>query len=878
MAGEANIWNPRALLAISGDTKSVEERLTATANQTLFTLTDFVYVVGTGALEVHKNGLLLTKNVDWVEQTDTTFSLLIPATAGDQIIATGHVAITGDVDVRDTDIFLANNQALRDYAGTEETIYIKGNVTAGDGGEQFFQLFTGAAIGAFLDDDADILLPTGGNGSIAWVSNTNLSRIARTLNVPFSALINAVDRSKVLGPISHIYDASTQVTYEKPLAVGIGEFIISVSGDQLTTTANTYTMIAVDATAYTMTLANALADPFVRLGSTKQISDRDYRRFKWVSGETPNGLDIIAHDTLSLQIKLIGTQSISVESLGAVTGTDISAEMQKAVDILSIFGGEVTTNGNYELIQVTVSKDHVTFKLNGSIDVSNATTSPIFFNDAFTGGKVLGGEILGVKTPITSFDGVIQFGTTTNTKNGGHSQGLVQGVHIHDISSIGVLVYNQSENVLVDHCHIHDVDNCVGFFKNSTNCKITNNLLERTYTGDDIDGIYHHVHGIYLRGWNHQASNNTIRNCGGYAVNCNDDSNEGSGVHIISSNHMYGCRDGAMLIVQGTSVIAESNYMYLNHAQVTDTVTTSVLDKWGVSATFGDDRIEAKLDWTKDESDFGGPEKGTVAVWGGDKNVDQRTILSNNIIEDNFTKWQIFVGDTSVANPVNELHILGGSILGDFAVFTNTPIANALVISGVEIRTNRMELEVSPTGIMSVSGNITIDQQGEELSFGLLINGGNIGKFEPNITCTDLAGTNYPAVVLVQGTVSGKLGGVVKIGAGLGSAVGVNRSTTLSGVNIASNGQVDVTTTVIGNGGSGREDNQNGITFTQDALNVNHLSTVIGSSITGVWAGVMNTKVAAPALSNACIIQNANQSTHNPTGGATITLNNLVIA
>jgi len=169
MAGEANIWTPRTLLQLSADTKSIEEKLTATAGQTLFTLKDFTYVISTGALEVHKNGLLLTKNVDWVEQTLSTFSLVIPATAGDQIVATGKVGITGTVDVRDTDIFLANYQSFRDYTGAEITIFAQGELTHGDTGEAFFSFKSGFAIGTFVDNGSTILVPTGGDGSSAWV-------------------------------------------------------------------------------------------------------------------------------------------------------------------------------------------------------------------------------------------------------------------------------------------------------------------------------------------------------------------------------------------------------------------------------------------------------------------------------------------------------------------------------------------------------------------------------------------------------------------------------------------------------------------------------------------------------------------------------------
>ena len=130
MAGEANVWNPRTLIETSADTKRIEEKFTALVNQTFFTLIDFAYALNSGSLAVYRNGLFLKEGIDWVENTDTTFSRIVPSTAADVIVAVGHVAITANVDVRDTDIFVTNYQAIRDYAGTEITLDIDAIVNA----------------------------------------------------------------------------------------------------------------------------------------------------------------------------------------------------------------------------------------------------------------------------------------------------------------------------------------------------------------------------------------------------------------------------------------------------------------------------------------------------------------------------------------------------------------------------------------------------------------------------------------------------------------------------------------------------------------------------------------------------------------------------
>lgn len=181
-AGEANIWNPRTLLQLSADTKRIEEKFTATAGQSLFTLSDFAYVISVGSLAVYKNGLLLKEGVEWTENTATTFSLTVGAVVGDVIIAVGFVGMTANVDVRDTDIFVPDYQAIRDYAGTEVSLYAQGHTTLGDGGEHFFEKHTGAAPAFFVDNNYNIIVPAGGDGSIAWLCSTK----------PFVSIANAV--------------------------------------------------------------------------------------------------------------------------------------------------------------------------------------------------------------------------------------------------------------------------------------------------------------------------------------------------------------------------------------------------------------------------------------------------------------------------------------------------------------------------------------------------------------------------------------------------------------------------------------------------------------------------------------------------------------
>jgi len=171
--GEANVWQPKEIAQVNANTSLVQESMVAIAAQTQFTLNSFAYTVGSGSLTVYKSGAdgdlhALRPGIDFVENTTTQFSLVVAASAGDKVLAIGFTGVTANVDVRDTDIFLANHQAIRDYAGTETLIYCRGGVITRDGGEGFFTEITGAAIGTYVDNSLDIILPSGGDGSIAW--------------------------------------------------------------------------------------------------------------------------------------------------------------------------------------------------------------------------------------------------------------------------------------------------------------------------------------------------------------------------------------------------------------------------------------------------------------------------------------------------------------------------------------------------------------------------------------------------------------------------------------------------------------------------------------------------------------------------------------
>lgn len=58
---------------------------------------------------------------------------------------------------------------LKDTPLSYERVYVKAHSTEGDGGHGVFRSVTGAAAGTYVDNNGTIIVPTGGDGSSAWV-------------------------------------------------------------------------------------------------------------------------------------------------------------------------------------------------------------------------------------------------------------------------------------------------------------------------------------------------------------------------------------------------------------------------------------------------------------------------------------------------------------------------------------------------------------------------------------------------------------------------------------------------------------------------------------------------------------------------------------
>ena len=84
------------------------------------------------------------------------------------------------------------------------------------------------------------------DGSQDTTGYTDIQAIARSLNVPFSAVIYSTDTTRNLDGVQYIYDNSNETTWSKPSGAQAGDVIVSVVDDQLTVTSGTYTMVKVE--------------------------------------------------------------------------------------------------------------------------------------------------------------------------------------------------------------------------------------------------------------------------------------------------------------------------------------------------------------------------------------------------------------------------------------------------------------------------------------------------------------------------------------------------------------------------------------------------------------------------------------------------------
>lgn len=92
-----NIWAPGTAISANNSLKS--QSFVASAGQTVFTLTSFLYAVRTGSLCVYVGGLHQRAGVDFTETAPNAFELTTGVSAGTIVTAVAAVEVSGTVDL-----------------------------------------------------------------------------------------------------------------------------------------------------------------------------------------------------------------------------------------------------------------------------------------------------------------------------------------------------------------------------------------------------------------------------------------------------------------------------------------------------------------------------------------------------------------------------------------------------------------------------------------------------------------------------------------------------------------------------------------------------------------------------------------------------------
>ena len=218
---------------------------------------------------------------------------------------------------------------------------------------------------------------------------TELKAIARSLNVPDSAVIYSTDTTTVLDDIAYIYNASVSKAYITPVGIGAGEKISSVDGLVLTTDSSTYQLQPVkevnsEGTANVMDYGavgdgeyNLLSDTYATLVSAWKdypaaISLSDSKDWAAFQSAINTGKDVIVpkpYPSYMLNRELLFiTESQSMTGAGAGTGKGKNfVEYYLPKTALTWFGTGIKylhTRRNPKPTEATANDDSISTNIN----------------------------------------------------------------------------------------------------------------------------------------------------------------------------------------------------------------------------------------------------------------------------------------------------------------------------------------------------------------------------------------------------------------------------------------------------------------------------------------------------------------------------------
>ena len=293
MSNSASVWAPAIQTEISGNTKSVSEVIVATEGQVAFNLTTFEYARNTGALEIYKQGLLVTPLLAWEEVSSTMFTLTTPASSGDIIVAVGKVGITGAVNTCNFSEVSAAASAVASEASavnseasavTSEAASVVSLSAANYIGE--WSTLSGAAFiyASVSHNDSFYMLlvsladVTSSEPGVTadWQAIQSITdNVALGLNVAKNAVQIGIAGTTISATCQYLYVPNQQKTYGKPAAVGDGETITSIVNAVLETNIANYLMeLVISTSEFINTLASNSGSDYVGTDNGETVTER----------------------------------------------------------------------------------------------------------------------------------------------------------------------------------------------------------------------------------------------------------------------------------------------------------------------------------------------------------------------------------------------------------------------------------------------------------------------------------------------------------------------------------------------------------------------------------------------------------------------------
>ena len=210
----ASVWQPGSTVSVNSANDVAAQSFQAILNQTVFTLTNFNYVPGTGSLLVFVNGAVQRPGIDFFETSSTTFTLTDASYATDVVLAIGFNYIEAVASSSDA----ANTNYTPPFSGAVSTT-VKNKLA------QTVSIKDFGAIGDGTTDDSSaftaLVTYCAATGATGWIPagtySISPSSITFSSNTPFRIVGDGVDSTT----LKNRNTASSFIYWTNPNGVSI---------------------------------------------------------------------------------------------------------------------------------------------------------------------------------------------------------------------------------------------------------------------------------------------------------------------------------------------------------------------------------------------------------------------------------------------------------------------------------------------------------------------------------------------------------------------------------------------------------------------------------------------------------------------------------